>query len=95
MECLVCSPLPVTASYDFMGGGVFAGFTEGRKQFLYFKRLSAAIYRIKRGFVFFLFCLFYTSTYVSSDARWRNSRQFLSISWFETSHDCSACTIKL
>ena len=27
------------------------------------------------GFVCFLFVLFYSSTYISSDARWRNSRQ--------------------
>ena len=78
-------------SLDLMTlGGKFAGFTECRKQFLDCKRLSAGIS--------FLFDLFYSSTYISSDAQRRNSReqvQFLYISWFETSRDYSACTIEL
>ena len=52
----------------------------------------------KSGRHFFLFDLFYSSTYILSDARCRNSRQqvkLLYISWFETFRDFSACTIEL
>ena len=69
-------------------GGKFAGITECMKQFLDFKRLSAGFPVQRVGFVCFLFGLFYSITYISSDARWRNSRQqvqFFYISWFETS----------
>ena len=42
MGCLVCLPQPFTASYDFRME-VCRSFTECRKQFLDFKRLSAGI----------------------------------------------------
>ena len=78
-------------------GGKFASFTECRKQFLGFRCLCWDLPIQRVGFVCFFSVLFYSSTYISSDARWRNSRQqvqFLYISWFETSRDCSACTIE-
>ena len=64
-------------------GERFAGFTECRKKFLDFKRLSAGFSRTKRGLSLFLLGLVYSSTYISCDARCHNSRkqiQFLYIS---------------
>ena len=78
-------------------GGKFAGFTECRKQFLDFKRLSAGILPCKE-WASFISCLSFSTLVHTPDTRWRNSRQqvqFLYISWFETSRDCSACTIEL
>ena len=54
MGCLVCPPSPFTASYDFREK--FADFTECRKQFLDFMRLSAGIWPCKE-WASFVSCL--------------------------------------
>ena len=80
-------------------GGKFAGFTECRKQFIDFKRLSAEIFPCKE-WTSFVSCLPFstlehTSRLMLGGVLPDNKYNSSNISWFETSRDCSACTIEL
>ena len=76
-------------------GGISAGFTLRKKQFMDLRLLSAGCCPYRES-ALLVFCLFHSSTYISPDVGWRNSsyqKQIFYIGWFQAFRDGSVCTV--